>query len=231
MDERKPRSEHIHANCDCTYAVRFDGKSTVQGYDPDKYLRQYEAAEGDTWQEKLNSMNREHRAANREKINEQKRIAYRARKEKEQVLHTFHDPMREKMGAAFSSHPQEMKRIEKALKRKGIEITPRSGSMGYSPHPTGGKPGKLIMDPEASYSAWLHELKHLSDDEASGWMGFRLIEDAEKFADLEDAAYDVEIDFARKNGYNRIVKRLERLKFERRQEILGIQRNNRQAHE
>lgn len=49
---------HIHANCDCTYAVRFDRKSTVEGYNPDKYLEMYQNAEGDTPQEKINSMRR-----------------------------------------------------------------------------------------------------------------------------------------------------------------------------
>lgn len=34
-------AEHIHANCDCQYAVRFDGKSNVAGYDPDEYLEMY----------------------------------------------------------------------------------------------------------------------------------------------------------------------------------------------
>ncbi|MCD7918454.1 MAG: hypothetical protein LUF84_08430 [Clostridiales bacterium] len=51
-------AEHIHANCDCQYAVRFDGKSTVEGYDPDKYREMYDNAEGNTPQEKLNSMRR-----------------------------------------------------------------------------------------------------------------------------------------------------------------------------
>lgn len=61
-------AEHIHANCDCTYAVRFDGKSTVAGYDPDKYREMYENAEGDTWQEKMNSMRREMEARRRETV-------------------------------------------------------------------------------------------------------------------------------------------------------------------
>lgn len=56
-------AEHIHANCDCTYAVRFDGKSSVQGYDPEALRARYNAAEGRTWQEKLNSMRREQYAA------------------------------------------------------------------------------------------------------------------------------------------------------------------------
>ncbi len=51
-------AEHIHANCDCQYAVRFDGKSTVKGYNPDKYKKMYDSAEGNTPQEKINSMRR-----------------------------------------------------------------------------------------------------------------------------------------------------------------------------
>lgn len=58
-------AEHIHANCDCQYAVRFDGKSTVQGYDPDEYREMYENAEGRTPQEKINSMRRTKAAENR----------------------------------------------------------------------------------------------------------------------------------------------------------------------
>ena len=52
-------AEHIHANCDCQYAVRFDQNSTVQGYDPDKHREMYYSAEGSTPQEKINSMRRE----------------------------------------------------------------------------------------------------------------------------------------------------------------------------
>lgn len=37
-------AEHIHPNCDCNYTVRFDGKSSVEGYDPDKYLDMYNSA-------------------------------------------------------------------------------------------------------------------------------------------------------------------------------------------
>ncbi len=51
-------AEHIHANCDCEYSVRFDGSSTVEGYDPDKYLEMYNNAEGSTPNEKINSMRR-----------------------------------------------------------------------------------------------------------------------------------------------------------------------------
>ena len=68
-------AEHIHANCDCEYAIRFDGRSTVAGYDPDEYLRRYRAADGD-----INKLRRVNYAANKERINAQKRAAYAARK-------------------------------------------------------------------------------------------------------------------------------------------------------
>ena len=68
-------AEHIHANCDCEYAIRFDGASTVAGYDPEKYLRQYRAAGSD-----VNALRRVNYAANRERINAQKRASYAARK-------------------------------------------------------------------------------------------------------------------------------------------------------
>lgn len=69
-------AEHIHANCDCEYAIRFNSRTTVAGYDPDKYLRQYENAGGD-----INAMRREGYAANKDAINAQKRAAYAARQQ------------------------------------------------------------------------------------------------------------------------------------------------------
>ena len=34
-------AEHIHANCDCTYAVRFSDNVDVEGYDPEQYRKMY----------------------------------------------------------------------------------------------------------------------------------------------------------------------------------------------
>ena len=68
-------AEHIHANCDCEFAVRFDGSTTVAGYDPEKYLRQYRAAGSD-----VNAMRRIDYAARKDAINAQKRAAYAVRK-------------------------------------------------------------------------------------------------------------------------------------------------------
>lgn len=68
-------AEHIHANCDCTYAIRFDPEVNVEGYDPDAYLKAYRDAGSD-----VNELRRIHYAENRERINAQKRAAYAERK-------------------------------------------------------------------------------------------------------------------------------------------------------
>lgn len=75
-------AEHIHANCDCTYVVRFGDNLMVEGYDPGEYLDMYNNADGTRWQDKLNSMRRDFYAENKEKINAQKRSAYAKRKER-----------------------------------------------------------------------------------------------------------------------------------------------------
>ncbi len=77
------QAAHIHANCDCTYGVRFDTSSGVKGYDPAKYREMYDDADGSNWHQKLNSMRRDFYAENAEEINEQKRDAYEKRKERE----------------------------------------------------------------------------------------------------------------------------------------------------
>lgn len=75
-------AEHIHANCDCTYAIRFNSSSDVRGYRPEQYREMYDDADGRTGRQKLNSMRREFYARNKEVINEQKRDAYAKREER-----------------------------------------------------------------------------------------------------------------------------------------------------
>ena len=74
-------AEHVHANCDCTYAVRFKPNIDVEGYDPQRYLDMYYNADGSTPEERINAIRRDLYAKNKETINEQKRSAYAKRKE------------------------------------------------------------------------------------------------------------------------------------------------------
>ena len=76
-------AEHVHANCDCTYAVRFDDNLDVEGYEPQDYLDMYYDADGDSPQERINALRRKFYNENKEIINEQKRSAYAKKIERE----------------------------------------------------------------------------------------------------------------------------------------------------
>ena len=78
-------AEHIHANCDCTYAIRFNSSTNVRGYNPDKYLAMYENADDGSPQDKINALRRKFYAEGREEINAQKRAAYALRVEAEET--------------------------------------------------------------------------------------------------------------------------------------------------
>jgi hypothetical protein len=80
-------AEHIHANCDCMYAVRMNSQTTVEGYNPSQYKRMYYDApldgEAATPKNRLNAMRREFYKQNADEINEQKLEAYAKQKERE----------------------------------------------------------------------------------------------------------------------------------------------------
>lgn len=72
-------AEHIHANCDCQFAIRFNSNTSIDGYKPNTKL--YDETPGRTMEEKANSIRRQNYAKNKDEINEQKRIAYAKRTE------------------------------------------------------------------------------------------------------------------------------------------------------
>lgn len=75
-------AEHIHANCDCTFAISFDSKGRRMYdsiYDPDRYKDMYDNAEGSTASDRVNSLRRQMYQQRKDYINAQKRDAYQAR--------------------------------------------------------------------------------------------------------------------------------------------------------
>lgn len=46
-------AEHIHTNCNCQFAIRFNKNTNVEGYDPEEYKKIYYDAEGDTPKERI----------------------------------------------------------------------------------------------------------------------------------------------------------------------------------
>ena len=131
-------AEHIHSNCDCTYAVRFDGKGGVAGYDPEKYLRIYEGAEGDTPREKINALRRENYAEHKEEINAQKRAAYAERNEFRSVLDKYIETATPGVGEIDIPEGREIKNREeinlKLLHSRfggDISMLPESSTPGH----------------------------------------------------------------------------------------------------
>lgn len=86
-------AEHIHSNCDCTYAVRFNDRDGVAGYDPNEIARDIEekiAAQGIFYnvqkngamnEEIINAVRRQNYAENSAKIRAQQNSAAEKRRE------------------------------------------------------------------------------------------------------------------------------------------------------
>ncbi len=128
-------------------------------------------------------------------------------------FNTTADPMREIMGSAEESHPKEIKALSEHIISLGAKLVrPEHEDLNYQPGLSRGEPGIVSISKNASYSAWLHEVKHLDDDYADGFLGFRVFQDSEKCAKREIEAYQIEIDMAKSFGREDMIKRLEALR-------------------
>lgn len=104
-------ASHIHANCDCSYAVRFDDNTTVGSYDPAEYRKIWDEAEGETQNEKINYLRRkQHEDPEiREKQNAQKRMAEHER----QIAETLASLHSEDVTNEYLSTASEIKMVDK----------------------------------------------------------------------------------------------------------------------
>jgi hypothetical protein len=137
------------------------------------------------------------------------------------LLHADADPLRA-FGPASETHPAELDAAMRRLDDAGVEVDMRHDAMSYSPSAAEGQPGRLILDPEASYGAVLHEMQHFSDDEQAGFPGLRYwLEDPAVTAAGESRAYQVEIDYANSIGEAGIADQLEELRAQRIKQLLG----------
>jgi hypothetical protein len=128
--------------------------------------------------------------------------------------HLFHadaDPLR-KHGRAQETHRAEWAAAMREAEDAGVEVIVREGAMAYGPAPSAGRPGQMILDPDASYGALLHEMSHLRDDRDAGWAGMAgSMGDPRARYENEARAYQKEIDYARSIGDQDAVDRLHEL--------------------
>jgi hypothetical protein len=94
--------------------------------------------------------------------------------------------------------------------------------MAYGPSPSSGRPGQLLLDPDASYGALIHEMQHMREDREAGWAGMAgLMADPRVRYANEARAYQQEIDYARSIGDQEAVDRLHELLRREYQDIFG----------
>jgi hypothetical protein len=98
----------------------------------------------------------------------------------------------------------------------------REGVMAYGPAPSAGEPGQLLLDPDCSYGALVHEMRHLRDDQAAGWRGIRAsFEDPYQRYEGEVRAYGEEISYAESIGDHDSARQLRRNLEDERKAIFG----------
>jgi hypothetical protein len=133
------------------------------------------------------------------------------------------DPLR-KWGAARQTHPKQWDAAIREARELGVEVTFREDAIAYGPSPSPGSPGQLVLDPDSSYGALLHEMQHLRDDQAAGWAGMRgWFEDPVVRYENEVHAYQQEINYAESIGDQDSVNRLNELIREEYAQIFGEQ--------
>lgn len=89
------------------------------------------------------------------------------------VMNSGGDRLIETMGPARINNAAEFNSMIDNLNAKGVDISFRKGQFAYGPAPSGGRPGNIVFDPDASLSAIKHEYGHFLDDEALGFPGQR----------------------------------------------------------
>lgn len=69
-------AKHIHGNCNCAYSIKHNKETEYKAYNPEDYQEMFEEADGDTEEEKINSVRRMTYSQHKDRINEQKREIY-----------------------------------------------------------------------------------------------------------------------------------------------------------
>ncbi|MGM5632116.1 hypothetical protein O2K51_14550 [Apibacter raozihei] len=121
------------------------------------------------------------------------------------------DPVADFLGPGKESHPVEWQTMIDDLKANGLEIKYREGNLAYSPEK--GRPGQMILDPDASYSALKHEYQHYIDNMENGKLGMGdYLQDPYKRIEMETNVYNKEIELANEMGNKELANELEQLK-------------------
>lgn len=175
---RGNHAEHIHQNCDCTFAIAFkpaDRKKYDYIYDPDRYKEMYYGAGGD-----INALRRRIYQDKKDLINEQRRDAYQARNLFRESVNLL---IPKSVGATGKNYNVKLPGTKEHAKLKeGQNITG---------HPFMGKDTDTVLNDRF----WLEANYHVPADEwqkVSG-NGIVIVHGEERFAELHWYQADEEI--------------------------------------
>ena len=137
------------------------------------------------------------------------------------VFRSNADPLRDTYGPAWQSHSEEYNSALKELEAAGVEISFRVGNLGYSPAKN--KPGRFILDPDASIGALRHEMCHFRDIRNAGYPGIGpYLDDPALFWRMEYRAYMEEIRFARSQRDFTNARKILQVMKQRKHELFGV---------
>lgn len=107
----------------------------------------------------------------------------------------------------------EYAELKKSLLDEGVELREKGReAIGYMIGLHLGDPGQLAYFPGMSWSARLHEYDHFREDKRLGHPSFEFYAThPEVGVEMERRAYGIEMEMARKAGYDELVGRLEQL--------------------
>ena len=79
------------------------------------------------------------------------------------------------LGPARINNRHEYDQIMSDLRRNGVEVSFRTREFAYGPASSSGKPGNMVIDPDASIAALRHEYGHYLDDDRLGFPRFKIL--------------------------------------------------------
>lgn len=204
LDSDEEMVYHRHANCRCVVEY-YPGDGRVQN------------AHDKTWRDVVAE------AEKQQRIETDKLIRENAKSNSFSAFNKNADPVYDIYGPIYRSHPDEMDRIIRSAKEKGVEIREGDGiRMAYSPGLHAGQPGQLLISKENSIGAWRHEEQHMNDDYADGFLGFQGLFDVERRCKMEYNAYNKEIEIAIQAGRKDVVDKLRLLCRQEIEQIGGM---------
>ena len=138
------------------------------------------------------------------------------------TFHCYGDYLRDKMGSAKDSNPEEFEEIKNDVESQGGKLILLKNNTKMVCNVSKGEPGVIEVDENISLAGLKHEYRHFLDDMENGNPGLAYyLFDRDAFFNYERRGYEEELKIARKFGYHEAEKKILGEIEKRRKEIYG----------